>query len=619
MTRQPFRMAPERVGLEVIGWSGFDTPAGDIDGYEPRLHRIIYYAEFGDPGSTYAAPEKGLPAWRDRNRAFGPLAAHVYRQPGPYKIRMWAYEIDSDRRAYWEQEIVVEDPDLAFAGSDVYISAAGDFSNAPAGHAGTFTSLAAAFDARRAFPVTRYIFKSGERHENHTELYMDFEEGGLRFAAHFVTDGEDPVVFAHDPSVTSSTSAFRVCAGRDTARPDAEIVFQNIHVEGNWNEVTETGAARQNGWRDFAGRHHMEHFLLDRCAALRCNQGVASEGDAFSERPEITLHDCVIERFRDYGVWVGGVPRVNFLGCRIVRGLDAASGGPKTSDPFHNNHGPVRLNAFTKSRVLFDGCDLFSRAGWFENIPGWRSQQPCIRINQASIPGSLFNLQRSALEGGFYIIDASRRDNGITTGIQNIIIDKFVMVASHMSTTAIEADGGGITARNGLFIVSDTPRVATVFQTTSFLSTQTPNNNPAAADAPLEIWHNTIVNKLTDAHAPTGDAEIAVVFNEGAFTDVRLSNNLVHQPGASGFVPIVDPGELSTEILWTPRELGYISQEQPQMHPEYATPVDTVQKSAPRTAPDVIGNATDQPESHFDIHGHKRPGLPSVGAMEAER
>lgn len=620
LTRQPFRTAPERVSIEVNGWSGFLTPAGDPDGYEPRLHRIIYYVEFGEPGSVYQAPDNVLASWCDRNKGFGPLTAHVYRSPGTYKIQLWAYEIDSDRRAYWEQEVTVEDPDLTFAGSDVYVSAAGDFSNAPGNVAGTYTSLSAAYEARKPFPITRFILKSGETHTNHGQLYIDFETGGLRNAAHFVTDGDAPVAFVHDPTVTSGvTYAFRVCAGRDNPHPNAEVVFQNIDVQGHWDDVTETGPALQNGWGDFAGRYHLNHFLLDKCAARNCNAGFASDGAAVDEDPEVTLHDFVVERFRDIGVWGGGVPRFNFLGCRIMRGVDASSGGPKGGPPYHNNHGPIRLNSYTKNRVVIDGCDLFSRSGWFVNVAGWRSQQPCIRVNQGSVPGSIFNLQRTSMEGGYYIISLTRMSNVVNTGIHNSIVDKFVMVGSHGTTAGISADSGGITVRNGLFIVPDVPRIDLNFETTSLISTQIPYNNAPAIHPTIELWHNTIINKMSDANSPTGDGSIVDILNAGGMTDIRRANNLIHQPDAQNHVATMNIGQLSAEQLWEPREQGYISKEQPVLATQFETPNDTVSKSSPMDSLDIIGNASEEPESHFDIHGNFRPEITSIGAMEKDR
>lgn len=620
LVRQPFHTAPERVSIEVTGWNGFNTPAGDPDGYEPRLHRIIYFVKFGDPGSVYDAPKNVLPAWRDRNTGFGPLTAHVYRQPGTYKIQLCAYEIDSDRRAYWEQEIVVQDPDQTFAGSSVYVSAAGDFSNAPAGVVGTYTSLSAAFEARKPYPVSRFILKSGETHINHPQLYIDFETGGLRNAAHFVTDGDAPVTFVHDPTIISGTTyGFRVCAGRDNPQPNAEAVFQNIVVQGHWDDVSETGPATQNAWGDFAGRFHLNHYLLDKCAAYNCQAGFSSDGVALDEDPEVTLHDCVIERFRDIGVWSGGAPRFNFLGCRIMRGIDASSGGPKGGPPYHNNHGPIRLNAYTKNKVVVDGCDIFSRSGWFVNVEGWRSQQPCIRVNQGSMPGSIFNLQRTSLEGGFYILALGRMSNVVNTGIQNFIIDKFVMVASHSTTSGIETDTGGITIRNGLFIVPDVPRIAANFQTTSLVSTQVPYNNPGAAIPPIEMWHNTIINQMSDANAPSGDATIVEILNRGNMPNLHTANNLVHQPGASNHTPTLNVGQLADVVLWPPREQGYISKEQPVLLTQFQTPSNTVRKSAPIDSLDVIGNALEAPESHFDIEGRLRPANTSIGAMEKHR
>lgn len=611
LERQPFRTAPERVGVEVYGWDGFQTPAGDPQGYEPRLHKIIYYVEFGEAGSCYSAPSHVLPEWRNRNIGFGPLTAHVYRTPGRYKIQLWAYELDSDRRAYWEQEIEVEDPKRTFANSEVYISASGDFSKAPHGIVGRYRSLAQAWAARLRYPVTRFVFKSGETHWDHPNATLDMTSGGQRSAVHFVTDGADPVTFVHDPRNPKPTSAFRVCSGGKVPKPNAEMVFQNIHVQGNWDDAGETGHPQQAAWSDFPGRHHLYHLLLDKCAARNCEFGFVSSGEAADENHSVTIHDCVIERFRNLGIFGGGIARWNILGTRVTRGPDAASGGGKGGPPFHNVHGPIRLNSKNRNRVVIDGCDLFSRSGWFTNVKGWRTQQPCIRANQFAVPGSLLNLQRSAMEGGFHIVALGRMSNVVNSAIQNFIVDKCIMIGSHMTRAAVGSDTGGLTLRNSLFIIPDVPRLAKLFRPRGILELGPPHNTPAAASQPVELAHNTILNHMTDALDPDGDARVALVENAGGMTKITKANNLVIEAGSG-----VTPGQLSTKVLWKAREAGYRSQVVPKLQAKFATPKDTVQLAAPLDAPQIIGNAMEDPQSHFDLRGRKRPANPSIGAME---
>lgn len=611
LERQPFRTAPERVGVEILGWSGFNTPAGDGQGYDPRLHRIIYYVEFGEPDSCYTAPNHVLPEWRNRNKGFGPLTAHVYRQPGRYRIQIWAYEIDSDRRAYWEQEIAVADPIETFRRSEVYISALGDFSKAPPRVVGRYRSLADAWKARQRYPLTRYIFKSGEAHLDHPYTYLDMETGGPRQAAHFVTDGKVPVTFVHNPKSKKSRFAFRVCAGRNAPKPQAEMVFQNIHVQGNWDDVNERGQPQQAAWGDFAGRFHLHHVLLDQCAARNCEFGYVSTGEADDDTPSVTIHDCVIDSFRDLGIFGGGVPRWNIMGCRVTRGTNAAAGGTKGGPPFHNIHGPIRLNSKQRNRVYIDGCDLFSRAGWYVNIKGWQTQQPCLRVNQAGAPGSLLNLQRTAMEGGFLIVSLTRMSNVVNSAIQNFVIDKCIMVGSHMTRAAIGADTGGVTLRNSLFIVPDVPRISKFYKPRALLDVADPHNNPKAHLQPVEVAHNTILNHLTDANAPDGNTNVAIVEHTGTLPRLTTANNLVLQETTSEL-----SGELSTTPLWKPREAGYRSENKPDMLDQFATPDDTVQLATPIDAPSIVGNAQEEPLSHFDLRGYKRPALPSVGAME---
>jgi hypothetical protein len=339
--------------------------------------------------------------------------------------------------------------------------------------------------------------------------------------------------------------------------------------------------------------------------------GYASEGEAMDEDASVTLHDCIIERFRDVGIFGGGIARWNIMGCRVLRGADAASGGSKGGPPFHNIHGPIRLNAYNRNRVYIDGCDLFSRSGWFVNVKGWHTQQPCIRVNQGAALGSILNLQRSMMEGGYSIVALGRMSNVVNSTVQNCIVDKCVMVGSHMTLVAVGSDTGGVTLRNSLFIVPDVPRIASLFQPRALLGLGAPHNSRQAPRVPVDVAHNTLLNLLQDANSPNKNAQVKLVENDGGMTQVSTANNLLHQPGSA---QAPDPGVLSKQVLWPPREQGY--RDKTSQDPRYATPAGSIQYAAPVDAPDIIGNALEEPQSHFDLHGRKRPPMPSRGALE---
>lgn len=610
--RQPVSHTPERVGVRVVGWSGFATPEGIHPGHDQRLTNIRYIVDFGDPGSVYSAPENLLPEWMDRNVGYGPMTAHVYRAPGTYTIRVWAYEVDSDRRAYFEQDVTIADVEEAFDGDTVFVTNSG--AAAPAGAIATYSDFASAWAARSGNARSRVLFHAGDVFADHPYTVLVTPAGGA-----VVVDTDDPqglVTLQLDPA---NFNGFRV---RGVTGSNSQLVFARIRVEGGWDDVTETGQAEQIAWGDFSG-NYQNQLTLDQCEALNCKAGVQNSGTDVDKDHRVTIHDCKIIGFRDVGVFSGAVPAVDILGTRIMRNLGSTAGGPKSGPPYYNNHGPIRFNAAHENEVCIDGLDAFSSAGWFVNHPNYSSQQPCIRGNQEGAFGSLSNIQRCSVEGGFYLFDFSRQNSFEPSAIQTILIEKINALASHQTNYLLFTDNGGITFRDVIFNIPNTPSIGNPFGVKGVVNAALPTTQPTALDVPVVLDGVTVNNQVTDANHPTGDAEIEwfVAGGGAVLTDLTIAPNCVmNQPSAASYAAPADYSGLTTDPMMTPRQQGYFDNAygNTTVQTQYATPPGAAHKAAFPIGDALVNTVTADPGA-TDITGRKRGRMTPVGAWNPVR
>jgi hypothetical protein len=120
-------VAPLYVHFSTVGTTATltDHPFEDLD----------YCWEFGD-----ADPGNWGPTGHSKNDARGPLAGHVYENPGTYEVMLHVRDA-LGREVSTTIEITVTDPDVVFSGTGtVCFSSSGDFTGAPAGSVHVTTS-----------------------------------------------------------------------------------------------------------------------------------------------------------------------------------------------------------------------------------------------------------------------------------------------------------------------------------------------------------------------------------------------------------------------------------------------------------------------------------------------
>ncbi|MEM9433523.1 MAG: PKD domain-containing protein [Pseudomonadota bacterium] len=590
--RSALEIAPEAVSFD-ISLSGFDTSGpsgGDI--YDPRLHELYYFWDFGDPG-TFSAPVNLKTEHMNSNLAYGPLVGHTFRSQGSYNVSCLVVEPSSGKSATASLTVTVGDPESVFAGSNTIV-----VDTTGAGDATSFDSAIGQIRGQQNTP-RRIILTRGQ-----TFTFSGTSLGGSTFSSvpslHIVASdgaGAKPVIVANGGIVWQDTTNSGV---------NKDFVIQNIQADGGWDSATESGPDRE--------LVHLfvnppQHFLIDACEFEGFKLVYKSDGqDPSLFSTYTTINDTVITNWKEYASYTNVGHHV-LTGNRMSQDVDALSGGPR--DGTHNTQGPVRFGR--PVTTVIHGNDMFSRCGWTTNSAGDFITQPCVRWNSTPQEGAMLNMQCNALEGGYGVIELKSGIADANSVRVNALIEKNVLVGNTMSHNIIGLQFGGTTIRNNVMIFPNTPTMPSL-NPARFINLSSRGSDPQNFASPIRIYNNNMTSLMVPANFDSGQSAAAVEFdqsNGGAFTNVVSTNNLTYQPnlGQNAYNPV------NTTVLWTPRYNGYDDFLTP-ARPQYATPANTVATYGAAAGSSALGAATSGLAAYDDLYGNPRPQLPSRGATE---
>lgn len=558
--RSALQIAPELIKFSVIGWTGFNTPGPTAGGFDARQHDIDYFWTFGDTGATFQVTERLPTAMRNANVGYGVEVAHVYG-PGTYAVSCLAVERSSGIAALWEGSYTVNDPNVEYTGSEnLYVSPSGNFSTKPAG-AGEFTSLVAALNSIRnsATGKRRIILRRGEAQTMASGYSMQATWPSIYICAESGA-GAKPIVTL---TATGSTAIFNVMRvmRRPTVNDKIDFVLDGLDLRGTWDPTTETGL-NENISTDHgifgAVEDNPNRALPDGCAeyilVTNCDvRGFSCpwwiDGNNVT-RPLKGIHNTDVTDWRDYA-YFGDIGRgLCVLGSNVRQNRDTLGGSPKVGT--HNRHGPFRI-AGVNSRFVMDGCDLASTVGWFPNIPGYNTHQPCIRLffNEGEVSANdRANIRRSIFEGGFNTIGIGAQDGGARVDTVNAVIGECFFIASHQTNAALLLQWRGITVENTTFITPNVPVIAGIYQNVAAVHIRA-NGTPGSATERIVVRHCTYANYKTTANG--GAIRPIMTMENQSFTapEAVQQNNLVHFPALNTpFTPDAPVAVANTIAPW---------------------------------------------------------------------
>ena len=594
--RSRLQIAPEALFFE-LDLSGFDTPQSSGGVYEPQYHELYYYWDYGD-SYTYQAPSQVQN--RDSGKAFGPMGAHTYRQPGSYRVTCRVVEPSSGKVAVASLDIEVGVPESVFiaANQTIVVDSTGrglpDYPNAVV-VATPNEAISTIYQRGDQNRPMRVILRRGQVYSSPGITFGGRSARQIP-SVHFLASDESgpkPIINLEDALFWNDQES----SGNGN---DKDFVWQGIELAGQWDPQTETGRAF-TGFNMFA--NPPLQFLIDQCVIRNFGEQCIYNAGGRNDTLRTTfINDTVITAWGNYG-FLDGKPRETAItGSAIFQDPLANAGGRKTVPTTRNNHGGYRGAA--PKRVLFHATEMYSRNDWFESNGVW-GQQPNIRFDTDGIGGGKLSVQGCVFEGGNNVI-AMGVENQYVNRTVNAVIEKSYLLATHSTRRVIAINKSGVTLRNNIMTVPNTP-IYSGYELRSIIRarfTEGSGGNAENRDSPIRIYSNTLVN-LGGSNAP--DVDIV------EFRDAVSANNLIYKPNLGS--PVTADGPLDRTVMFTPRELGYKDRDTP-LQRAYATPEDSAGIFVPLEGSDALGDALNGPVAYDDFAGNVRPQYPSRGAWE---
>lgn len=549
-TRSDLGVGPETFLFEVTGMSGFVTAAPTEGEFDERWHDFAFLWDFGDPGSTFSVVQRIPEAMRSANVAYMPQAAHTYA-PGTYTPSVLVVELSSGRTAYWEAEYTVADPDVYFSGKTITVN--------PDGGA-DYTTVFAALDAVKAQSDVRRIQLARGKTYSFSSRY-NFSSGSWRnvYVCAASGAGARPVLHytANAPSPGFAETVFTEVSRMTPKTPGQEIdvVWSDVKFLANWDATTESGL----GGTDHTGNGSVWGFAGGTPTGAQITPGylhfVDVEASGFSmflatpqQMPLCIKSRFVVENWQDYGVGDSAIKDIT-IDARLEQLPGALSGGQKNG--YHNNHGPMRT--YSPAVHVKDGVEFLTANGWFPNVAGYTTEQPCERFAvDTTTVTNVGTWSRCLFEGGWQIL-SSRDASGSLGGYlkrQDCRIEMCFFLGSHMTNYFIDLQWGGWTIRNNHFVRPATSVISGIYDAGKVLFVQNTSLTTGDELDRILFEHNTIYNGQATAMAVT---EVRNGSGLTTMNNLITRHNIVHQPNASdswGF-------GLSSSNPFTPKHQAY--------------------------------------------------------------
>lgn len=600
MQRSALQIAPEAVFFEV-SLSGFDsTGPGGGEVYDARLHEVYYHWDFGD-NYIYSKLTKVPTAFRNSQYGYGPFGSHTYRAAGTYTVTCTVFEPSSGKSAVAATQIVIGDPDTVFTANNQTLILDSTGTGIGAYPSATvLTSFDALIDKIKDYNdearPRRVIVRRGQTFTTNGKKIGNDNWPTVHFLAESGA-GDDPVINSIFDQLTWKN-------GHGTAIKD--FVMQGLKMVGGWDATTESGTTN-NGiaiWNN-----PPQQFLLDG-VTLQDFGGRAlsnTENNMDSHPYRIFLNDCFVDGWRFYGVFLTAARLVSLTGTKIDQDPLANAGGPK--DDVHNNHGPFRIaRADSSTQVVAHSSEFYSRNAWNAAKGVW-GQQPCWRMDTSGIGGGAYSVHCNVFEGGVDVIEIkTQSDTGSDSHRVNAVFAQNYILGTHMTKNVVSIEKAGVTFRNNIMVVPDTPEYASYY-INRFVKIKWDGVVSGEEVAPIQVYSNTMINLNA-----TAIVEFKNVTDDGTFSDVTVENNVVYQPNIGA--PQISDGPLDSTPFFTPSELGY-KDDAIDLLSAYATNPADVWSGSPLIGSAALGDTNDTlPFAYDDFLGNPRPQYPSRGAFE---
>ena len=472
-----------------------DTSEDRENFYNPAFENYSILWDFDDVNSGVFTSTA-----QSRNSSYGPLAVHIFDNPGVYHVTVKAIQPDGTT-INSEKIITVTNPDIVFSGDNtICFDPDGDFSESPPGSINIVTN---SFDA--AFPYIqkgkRILFHRGKTFTSSSQFSLD-SEGPGHIGAY--GSGEKPLI------ISSNTGYLFYFTSMNNATKDwriADLQFQKT-----------TGRVFDSGL-------NIKELLLYRLD-FNNQQGElffsTDTTDYFKTPPHemITIAECTFNHFNNsFELYCGG-NYISLIGNTISDDNNAAE-----IVFTYLNKGLIQHNIINSSGANNGTLAIFANT----------SIKTTQFSNDQRISSHIIISDNVITSNARNIITLSPGDNISYEIIQNCLIENNHIVSRSYTNNLISINGKNITVRNN---IGD-------YSLSTIKTAITISNNGIVLNSPsnIQIYHNTF--SCTSVNDENSIVTGVIFYNQFGIESGNnvVFNNVFYFPNSISYQSVDDDGQ----------------------------------------------------------------------------
>lgn len=406
---------------------------------------VAYSWNFNDPTAAFSALQEDFAFGKSANFAQGPVAAHVFNQPGHYQVTLQIAEQNGQYSAT-TKDIVVTDANAQFPQQQTLcLSQESDFSECPAG-AQLFThwdQATAVFASNQRGNSYRLLLKAGETFNATKTTLLS------RYGPYYVSkfgEGENPII-----KTDANISVFRAL------RVDG-LTIASIRLEGSYESNTGLGNSYSAQAINTTSTNNITIYQTQSTGIG--NHALITGGSG------VVIADNRVTNWHDYASLNQGwdedkngvideyeyAHQVAYVGNSFKQSVNAVSGaGNKGGQPPRwADHGPIRSAGSFK--MVVSQNDLLSTTGWSSH---GAAHQPVLRYNQSGVPNHSGVINRNRMSGGWIVLQLSPQNTRHTACLGKLLVERNHIIGSGNTIYLSRLSYGDTTMRNNILEVPD--------------------------------------------------------------------------------------------------------------------------------------------------------------------
>lgn len=501
--------------------ANLDTSVFSVD---HTWNDVAYSWDFDDAKAVFQSLPDNFTFGRSANYAQGPVSAHVFNQPGHYKVSLQIAEQDGKFSTAFK-DIIVTDADAAYPQQKTLcLSKKSDFSGCPAGSQ-LFTNweqAIAVFASNQKDNSYRLLLKAGETFATKNSIILS--RNGPYFISRY-GEGANPIIQAH-----TNVSVFHALRVKG-------LTITSVEIQGNYDSHTGLG----NSYATKA----INTTSSDNITIYQTQSSGIGNHALITGGQGIVIADNSVTNWHDYASLSQGwdedkngiideheyANNIAYIGNHFKQSENAISGtGNKGGQaPRWADHGPIRSAG--SFQFLVSQNDLRSTTGWSSS---GQAHQPALRYNQSGVPNHSGVINRNRLSGGWIVLQLSPQNTLHTACLGKLLVERNHLIGSGNTIYMTRISYGDTTLRNNILELPDVQDDGNMLPFTSMIDVDFGPSTEKNQSKPKRIYGNTLVqmqsNPAKDSFAFIDKSDTSSNLES---TSIITHLNMVYAPRAS--------------------------------------------------------------------------------------